>query len=101
MSGALSIFHSTEIDEDTGVAVGWYVGECDTAGDMIFDDGCAGPYATEAQARDAMTSGAWIEFAPAGVQHRVFLDRDDEEHEDDSAAHARAFGIYSDPTISL
>ena len=62
MSHDYAAFHSTECDDPTFLAEGWYIGPMDADG-IIADDWTndfSGPYQTERAALAALQSGEWI-----------------------------------------
>ena len=48
-----TVFHSSEVDDPTLLAEGWYIGAFH--GTLYADESCAGPYPTYGAASEAMT----------------------------------------------
>jgi hypothetical protein len=67
MSADIGLFHSSEVDDQSLLAIGWYIGIF--TGEDLTTDGAIGPYETQADAAKALSSGEWLDFAPTKTQN--------------------------------
>ena len=58
MSADVVIFHSSEVNDPTLLAEGWYIGT--PRGDTLTTEGAIGPFPTQKAAAAAAATGAWL-----------------------------------------
>ncbi len=64
MSADVAVFHSSEVNDQTILCEGWYIGQW--LGESLTADDAIGPYDSEKAALKAMSNGEWIRTVQAG-----------------------------------
>lgn len=59
MSRDVIVYHSTEVDASPPPRAGWYIGAA-IGDELIHDESAVGPFASEAEALNAIQEGKWI-----------------------------------------